>query len=250
MTNLKCPKGHDVYPDRTQNTEQFYLYHFQTCETCNRPYFEMDCIKDEVCETQPDKYCQCDKPLGNALRCSVHHDQDCGHNEDNSCIMERYCGYCENVRVSGNCVFDYNAPKPRIWPRYYCTTHESWFCGTPYPVLEVYPDEDKDIDNTPYSTFGRKSYPITSDKDGCKNNPDQCVFENKSIDGDPFNCAPYCQTHKYEYKNDMPKCTCIDKIIEALDYNINTLLYKIEESEPVKLFARALKNTLKELKDK
>jgi hypothetical protein len=132
MNNLKCPKGHDVYTDKTQNAEQFYLYHFQTCQTCNRPYFEIDCIKSEYilkindsdldyviadhiqnkpkkdkngsttassCElkhespiTSDKEYCQCDQPIF-SKRCSVHPDQYCGKPD---CKLEWYCVICEN----------------------------------------------------------------------------------------------------------------------------------------------------------
>jgi hypothetical protein len=38
---------------------------------------------------------------------------------------------------SEDCIFDYKIPKPSISPRYYCMTHQSWFCVHKNPIEKL-----------------------------------------------------------------------------------------------------------------
>lgn len=95
MTNLKCPKGHDLDEEAISiqigYSQVYKVYKGSHCGECQRPYFERDCIKLRCGETmlkQPDEPYFC----GNCSKCTL----ECPNckkkllsiNEKHDCIKE------------------------------------------------------------------------------------------------------------------------------------------------------------------
>jgi hypothetical protein len=287
MTNLKCPKGHDVYNNDPEDDDLAWHkdkpYKYMSCNKCNRPYFEMDCIQSlgnseqlkneqssnpRQLENDQDGWIDFEKQLPKpGQKIILRYIGSYGYQPNHEAIFQKewltITGIspihirfrwkpADHIHQEENMVEPCNNIPAEIKGSNYCLTHKQLNCDKTskeeHEKLTMkhaqVDNKSNKVDKEPEKTCqSHPGYNCHLDPDLNCTNQPKQYVPNKNPD-----CKPYPTRKMVESKH-----TCIDMVIEALEKTLNKEWYKTTEGTKTFTpfdFVTVLLGQLKELKDK